>query len=85
MDQSQAIRAGAELSSACSIGVSTRRSISHHEMSAHFNLRCLLLPALIGLLIDLSHAYITTLLPGSFRAPHSWDVWSVNRQAGSPV
>jgi hypothetical protein len=52
---------------------------SRLTIRAHFNLRCLLLPALIGLLVDLSHAYITTLLPGSFRAPHSWDVWSVNR------
>jgi hypothetical protein len=33
MDQSQAIRAGTELSSACSIGLSTRRSISHHVSS----------------------------------------------------
>jgi hypothetical protein len=31
---------------------------------AHFNLRWLLLPALIGLLIDLSHAYITTVSAG---------------------
>ena len=30
----------------------------------HFNLRCLLLPALIGWLIDLSHAYITTVSAG---------------------
>jgi hypothetical protein len=61
------------------------KKCSRLTIRARFNLRCLVLPALIGLLIDLSHAYITTFLPGSFRAPRSWDVWSVNRQAGSPV
>jgi len=44
---------------------------SRLAIGAHFNLRCLLLPALIGLLINLSHVHITAVSAGSFRAPRS--------------
>jgi hypothetical protein len=37
---------------------------SRLTIRAHFNLCCLLLPALSGMLIDLSHAYITTVSAG---------------------
>ncbi len=71
-------------------GESRRRGATQHlgcsrlTIRAHFNLRHLLLPALIGCSSTPVMPTSRQFLPCSFRAPRSW-MCLVNRQAGSPV